>query len=62
MARNPGITKRRNAAIVQEYERLRAMRVGRGRKYTPAYIVAQLSERFYLSERTIEDIVWAARD
>lgn len=62
MARNPEVTRRRNAEIVKEYERLRAMRVGRGRKYTPAYIVSQLSDKFYLSERTIEDIVWKARD
>lgn len=61
MARDPAITQRRNAAIIKEYERLRAVRVGRARKWTPSYIITVLSEQFYLSERTIEDIVWAAR-
>ncbi|MBL7954421.1 MAG: hypothetical protein JNJ91_05245 [Flavobacteriales bacterium] len=62
MARNPEITKRRNAEIVKEYDRLRSIRVGRARKYTPDYCITQLAEKFFLSERTIEDIVWKKRD
>ncbi len=62
MARETALRDKRNAAIRKEYDRLREVREGRSRKYTADYIVTMLSERFFLSERTIEDIVWKARD
>lgn len=62
MARNPEITKRRNAEIVKEYDRLRAVRVGRARKHTADHCITLLAEKFFLTERTIEDIVWKRRD
>lgn len=62
MARNPEITKRRNAKIVEEYDKLRAVRVGRARKWTTDYCITKLAEMFFLSERTVEDIVFKKRD
>lgn len=62
MARNPEITKRRNAKIVEEYDRLRAVRVGRARKHTSDYCITKLAEQFFLSQRTVEDIVFKKRE
>lgn len=62
MARNPELIKRRNAKMVARYEALRAVRVGRTRKYTASFVISKLAEEFDLSERTVEDIVWKARD
>lgn len=59
MARDPVLTTRRNADIRKEYERLRAQRIGRRPKHTVEYILWQLHERFYLSVRQIERIVYA---
>lgn len=59
MARDPHLTARRNADIRKEYERMRALRIGRRPKHTVEFILWSLHERFYLSIRQIERIVYA---
>ena len=59
MARDPVLTKRRNADIRKEYERLRAVRIGRRPKHTVEFILWTLHEKSYLSIRQVERIVYA---
>ncbi len=59
MARDTELTKRRNADIRKEYERMRAQRIGRRPKHTVEFILFTLHEKYYLSIRQIERIVYA---
>lgn len=61
MARHNDLIARRNADLLKDYERLRAVKEGRKPKYTADYVITMLSERYYLSERRVEDIVWAGK-
>ena len=61
MARNTELIKRRNEEMIDKYEKLRATKEGRKRKYTADHIITKLAELYHLSERTVEDIVWKAR-
>ncbi|MCW5900474.1 MAG: hypothetical protein KIT10_14515 [Flavobacteriales bacterium] len=58
MARNNDLIARRNAQIRKDYEKLRSAKQGRKPKFTAEYVISLLSERYYLSERRIEDLVW----
>lgn len=58
MARDTQLILRRNAAIRKDYEQLRGAMKGKVRKYTTAYVVHMLSEKYYLSSRTIEKVLW----
>ncbi len=58
MARDTELIQRRNAAIRKDYDQLRGERKGKVRKYTTAYVVHMLAERYYLSTRTIEKVLW----
>lgn len=49
--------QRRNEAIRDEYEKLSSMRVGRARKYSDDAMFIMIADKFYLSEKTVEDIL-----
>lgn len=61
MARHTELIAKRNVDLKKDYERLRRMRDGRQPKYTADYVITTLSEKYYISERTVEDIVWGKR-
>lgn len=61
MARDTELTKRRNADMRKEYERLRSQRIGRRAKYTVEFILFTLHEKYYLSIRQVERIVYAKK-
>lgn len=43
----------RNAALKEEYDRLKKMN-----KYRPSYIIKVLSDKFFLTEKTVEQVVY----
>jgi hypothetical protein len=49
--------KRRNEAIKLEYEKLSAIRVGLARKYSDDAMFVIIADKFFLSEKTVEDIL-----
>lgn len=59
MGRSKELITKRNLAIRKDYERLRAAKQGRVPKYTAGYVISLLAEKYYLTERRIEDLVWA---
>lgn len=60
MNRNTTLMEKRNAAIRRDYDRMRS-RKERGRiKYTVEYVIYRLSEKYYLSTRTIEKIIYGS--
>lgn len=61
MARDTALLKSRDQAIRKDFDRLRGTRVDGKRKYTAEYIIWQLSQSYYLSEKTVERIVYTGR-
>lgn len=62
MARDKSLVELRNAALRQEYERLRKQKVKGKQKYTTAFILHKLSTtRFFISVERIEQILWKNR-
>jgi hypothetical protein len=59
MGRSKDLITKRNAAIRKDYERLRQAKDGRKPKYTADYVVTLLAEKYFLSERRVEDLVYA---
>lgn len=51
------LTEARNRAIVREFERLCGVREGGVQKYSYAYILKKLTDRFFLSAATLEKII-----
>lgn len=58
MARDKELITKRNKDIRKEYERMRAMRIGRRPKHTVEFILWTIHERHYLSIRQVERIVY----
>lgn len=61
MARDTALLKSRDQAIRKDFDRMRSARVDGKRKYTAEYIIWQLSQGYYLSEKTIERVVYGGR-
>ena len=61
MARHTDLIARRNADIRRDYERLLTRCRSNGQARLPA-IMRLLQRRYYLSERTIADIIWPRRE
>jgi hypothetical protein len=59
MARDKELIEKRDADIRKEYERMRAMRIGRRPKHTVEFILWTIHERYYLSIRQVERIVYS---
>lgn len=59
MARDKELIEKRDKDIRKEYERLRAVRLGRRPKHTVEFILWTLHERYYLSVRQVERIVYS---
>lgn len=57
MARDSEHVKRRNGDLMKDYERLRALKDGKARRYTWENVIYQLSRKYYLSEYRVRDIV-----
>lgn len=50
--------ERRNKNIKEDFIKLSNERYGKHKKYTNDAIMLKLADKYYLSERTIEDIVF----
>jgi hypothetical protein len=53
MARNQALRSRRDLQIKDEF-----MKLSEPRKFRTEYIVLQLSQKYFLAERTIQAIIW----
>lgn len=59
MARDRDLTEARNKAIKEAFEKLRAKRGARNRRlHSVEHILYLLSQQYYLSERTLERIIY----
>lgn len=59
MARDRELHAGRNAALREDYERLRATKNGRKPKYTVDYVIDELAKKYWISRRRVEDIIWS---
>lgn len=50
--------ERKYQAIQNEYQHLLSVKENGIRKFTTGYIIYTLAQKYYLSERQIENIVW----
>lgn len=60
MARDTELLKLRDKHIRNDFDRLSGQRTKEGRrKYTVEYVIWQLSRSYYLSEKTVERVVYS---
>jgi hypothetical protein len=58
MAIKKETTLARHQEVKKEFEKLNGVRELGVKKYSEKYIYAKVGEKFYLSPKTVENIVW----